>query len=299
MKSFILSLSIAACISGCSSLKPVELPQKPFGFDAKKSTALNYFNAMGLHGAIDLPKGKAETLLKERQKSVIESGLESSLKGYVLSFAFATALGLPPTVANDLAKDTAEDQFILGAGTAKNQTQTGGMYDSITLYLPYEKAKDKESARLYVFNHFVSILQSMDMKLEDINSELKYGLGKQFTHPLCEELDTECRYQISLKDPVLAYAPELMGGYKAWVWSTASQNSLFIRISQTATWSDLATFNMSKIKDNELKVQDAFFKPLVHNYPDWSVVYREATYNEAPKIIVGGDETFRFETPQP
>lgn len=283
-------------LSGCVSLKPVELPQYPYPYDSSKSMALNYANATGIY-AMDLSKGEAEELLKERQKSVIESGLSASLSGYVLSFAFASALGLPPTVANGLAKDSAKDHFILGTGTANSSKPLNASFDGVNIYLPYEKAPNKESARVYVFNYFMSLLQSTGMKLEGVEGELKYGVGHEFTHPLCEELDTSCRYQFRIKMPVLAYAPKIMGGYKAWVWSAASNNIASFGIYQVSTWGDLVKFNMSKIKDNELKVQDRFFKPLVKQYPDWSIVFRSATYNDAPQIIVG-NKIYRFERPQ-
>lgn len=295
MKPFLLSISVAVCLSGCS-IKPIELPQESFAYDKKSSAALHYSNAMGLYGPVDLPAGEAEKLLKERQESMIEAGVDSALVGYAVSFAFAAALGLPTSLANDLAMDTAESQFIMGAGTAEQPLPMH--HDQVAFYLPYEYAKDKEAARIFAFNYFKNTMQSMEMELKEIDGELEYGVGHEFTHPLCEELKTQCRYIIRIKEPVVAYAPEAMGGYKSWVWSVASRNAPYIGVYQVANWSDLATFNMSKIKNDELRVQDVFLKPLNNQYPDWAVVYRAATYNEAPKVVVGGDILY-FEHPNP
>ena len=278
---------------GCA-IKPVELPQEPYKYDQTQSIALHYAQAMGLNGAVDLPKGRTEELLKQREQAMLEAGLSSSLTGYLVSFAFAKSLGLPTSLSHELATDTAEDQFIMGTGSTKKKTAID--YDNLALYLPYELAKSKEDARQYVFNHFINTLQSMGMVLEEIDSEYEYGTGHPFTHPLCTKLETECRYQIRVREPVIAYAPEKLGGYKAWVWSTASRNGSIVGVYNVATWGQLGSFDMDIMKSNKLAIQDTFDKPLVENYPDWAVQYVTATYNEAPFVRAQGQK-YKFEKP--
>ncbi|HIF9288728.1 TPA: hypothetical protein ACX6R4_000567 [Photobacterium damselae] len=278
---------------GCA-IKPVELPQKPYKYDQTHSIALHYAQAMGLDGAVDLPKGRTEELLKQREQAMLEKGLSSSLTGYLVSFAFAKSLGLSTSLSHDLAKDTAEDQFIMGAGNTKKKKDID--YNNLALYLPYGLAKSKEGARQYVFNYFINTLQHMGMTLEEIDAEYEYGTGEPFTHPLCTKLETECRYLIKVPEPVIAYAPEKLGGYKAWVWSPASRNGSFIRVYNIATWGQLGSLDMDTIKSNELAIQDTFDKPLVEHYPNWAVQYVTATYNEAPYIRVQGQK-YKFEKP--
>jgi len=294
VKKLLLSTTLTTILVGCA-IKPVELPQEPFAYDHAHSIAQHYAKAMGINNVTDLPKGKAEQLLKERHETMLEAGLSSGLTGYMVSFAFAKALGLPTSLSHDLASDTAEDQFILGAGSADKKTIRD--YDNLAIYLPYELADTPESARRYVFDYFVGVLQDMGLKLEDIESEYEYGTGHPFTHVTCTKLDTECRYRIKVRTPVAAYAPEQMGGYKAWVWTSASKNPSYADIYNIGGWGNLLTFDMKAIADNEKAVQASFSKPMIDAMPDWAVEYKTATYNEAPFIRVKG-QTFKFEKPE-
>lgn len=292
-KKLILSLLVGS-LSGCA-VKPTPLPQRPYTYNPEHSIAQHYANALGLRDVYDLPKGEAERLLKQREEAMIEAGLNSSLTGYVVSFAFAKSLGLPTSMSHDLATDTAQDHFILGAGSTKKKTARD--YDNLAFYLPYELAANPEDARKYVFDHFINLMESMGLELEDVESEFKYGVGQPFTHSTCTKLDTQCRYRIRVKEPIAAYAPEMLGGYKAWVWSNASTNSPSIAIYDVANFSDLATFNLSQITSNEKAIQASFNLPLSNAFPDWSVQYKTATYNHAPYVLVKGQE-YKFEKPE-
>lgn len=281
----LLSSIFVATLSGCA-IEPVQLPQVPFAYDQSQSVALHYATAMGITEIVDLPEGKAEQLLKERHESMLEAGVNASLSGYVLSFAFATALGLPSSVSHDLAADTVESQFIMGAGTSESRLARD--QDILAFYLPYELADSPEVARRYVFNYFINVMQDMGLKLEDVESEYEYGLGKPFSHSVCTELDTKCRYRVRVGEPVLAYAPEQQGGYRAWVWSLPSRNLPDVSIYNLGGWGNLLSFDMDKIAANEIAIQDSFDKPLKNSYPAWAVEYRTATYNEAPFVRVNG-----------
>ena len=225
---------------------------------------------------------------------MLESGAGAALTGYAISFAFAKALGFPTSLANDLASDTAEDQFIMGAGTTKQPIPE--YYNQTAFYLPYELAGDKYSAREYAFNYFKTVMTSIGMTLEEVDAELEYGVGHEFSHPMCDELKTGCRYMIRINEPVVAYAPKVMGGYKAWVWSIASRNAPSVGIYTVANWSDIGTFSMDKITKDKLKIQDTFLKPLDEMFPKWAVKYKAATYNEPPKVEVEG-VNYMFELP--
>ncbi|EOV1094778.1 hypothetical protein ACOLXF_004508 [Vibrio fluvialis] len=286
----ILNFSLLGC-----SVKPVELPQEPYPLDHNHSQAFHLSHAMGLSNSVYLPKGEAEKLLKERKESMMEAGLSSSLSGYLVSFALAKSLGLPLTTAHDLASDSVESNFIMGAGSAKKKVITD--YENFAIYLPYELAKDKEDARSYVFNYFVNVMKNNDMVLKETDSEFEYGTGHEFSHPLCQQLETLCRYQIRIEEPVIAYAPELLGGYKAWVWSPKSRNAPIINTYTVATWGQLGTFDMDAIKYNQISIQDTFEKPLVKSYPDWLVRFEPATYAKPPFIINGITE-YQFELPK-
>jgi hypothetical protein len=284
----------AFILAGCA-VKPIELPQQPYKYDATKSVAYHYATAMGVTNVVDLPEGKAEQLLEQRRKTMLEAGVSSSLTGYAVSFVLAKSLGLSSSIANDLALDSAEDNFVLGAGT--NAKKTIRDYDNLAFYLPYEAASLPEDARRHVFEQFVQVMQNMDMDLLEIESEYEYGTGHAFKHPLCTKLDTECRYIIRIPQPVVAYAPEKLGGYKAWVWSPASRNAPGYRIYNVAAWGELATFDMETIVKNQQAIQDAFDKPIVAAYPDWVVEYKKATFNEAPYVRTRG-VNYQFIEPQ-
>lgn len=280
-------------ILGCT-VKPTQLPQHPYTYNPEHSIAQNYAQAMGINDTFDLPKGEAEKLLKRRETAMIEAGLNSSLAGYVVSFALAKSLGLPTSISHDLATDSAQTSFVLGAGSTEKKTARD--YDNLAFYLPYELADSSEEARKYVFNHFIALMQNMGLELEDIDSEYNYGVGQPFTHPTCERVDTQCRYLIRVKEPVIAYAPEILGGYKAWVWSIASRNSPSVSIYDVANFSDLATFNLSRITENEKAIQASFNLPLKDKFPDWAVQYKTATYNQPPYVLVEG-KAYKFEVP--
>lgn len=281
-------------LSGCA-IKPVELPQEPYSLDKNHSQAFHLSHAMGLVNAIDLPKGDAQRLLQERNESMIEAGLSSSLSGYLVSFALAKSLGLPLTTAHDVASDSAGSSFIMGAGTTEKKVITD--LENFAIYLPYEFAKDKEGARSFVFNYFANVMKNNDMDLKEIDSEFEYGTGHEFSHPLCKKIDTECRYKIDVGEPVIAYAPELLGGYKAWVWSPKSRNAPIISTYTVATWGQLGSFDMVTVKNNQISIQDTFDKPLVKSYPDWLVKFVPATYDKPPFVISKGTE-YQFELPK-
>lgn len=283
---------IALLLSACAS-KPVELPQAPFKYNKEDSTALHFAKAMGIN-AIDLPKGKAEALLKEREETLIERGLSASLSSYVVSFGFAKALGLPTSFAKSTAKNIAEDSFILGAMDKKEKTARD--YNQMAVYLPFEMANSKESAKQFVFDYYVNVFTNMGMKLEDLESEFKYGFGNPFQHPVCETAEAQCRYKIMVKEPVIGYAPEKLGGYKAWVWSIPSRNSGYVMTYNIGTFKQIASLDMDTIKKNELLIQDTFQKPLLENHPDWIVLYFAPTYSQAPYIMSKGVK-YKFEKP--
>ncbi len=294
MKNTLILAVPALVLAGCA-VKPVELPQFPYTYDSTKSAAYHYATAMGVADVIDLPEGKAEQLLEQRRKTMLEAGVSSGLTGYVVSFALAKSLGLPTPLSNDLALDTAEDHFVLGVGT--NEKKTIRDYDNVAFYLPYEEASSQEEARRHTFNQFAQIMRNMDMELLEVEAEYEYGTGHAFKHSLCTKLETECRYQIKIPEPVVAYAPEALGGYKAWVWSPASRNAPYFRTYNLAGWGQLATFDMETITKNQKAMQDAFNKPLFSAYPDWVVEYKTATYNEAPYVRLRG-QNYKFVKPE-
>lgn len=289
--SFIATSNLALC--GCA-VKPIELPQEPYPLDKSHSEAFHLSHAMGLSNSIDLPKGEAQKLLKDRKESMIEAGLNSSLSGYLVSFTLAKSLGLPLTTAHDLASDSVENNFILGAGTADKKSITD--YENFAIYLPYELASNNEAARAYVFKHFVNTLKNSGLDVKETDSEFEYGTGHEFSHPLCQQLDTLCRYQIRIEEPVVAYAPELLGGYKARVWSPKSRNAPIIRTYTVATWGQLGTFDMATVKNNQISIQDTFEKPFIKNYPDWLVKFVPATYDRPPFVMWHGSE-YQFDLP--
>lgn len=285
----ILNMALLGC-----TVKPIELPQEPYPLDQNHSYALHLSHAMGLSNAVDLPKGDAQKLLKERNESMMEAGLSSSLSGYLVSFALAKSLGLPLTTAHDLAADSVESNFIMGTGTSEKHKITD--YENFAIYLPYELAKNKEAARTYVFNYFMNVMKNNHMELRETDSELEYGTGHEFSHPLCQKLDTLCRYQIRIREPVIAYAPELLGGYKAWVWSPKSRNAPIIGTYTVATWGQLGSLDMTTVKNNQMSIQDTFEKPLVKNYPDWLVKFVPATYDKPP-FVISQSKMLQFELP--
>ncbi len=285
--------AVSFTLFGCA-VKPVELPQEPYSLDPAHSYAFHLSHAMGLSSAVDLPKGEAEKRLKERKESMMEAGLSSSLSGYLVSFTLAKSLGLPLTTAHDLASDSAESSFIMGAGTAEKETITD--YENFAIYLPYEFAQNQEDARAYVFNYFVHVMKNNEMALKETDSEFEYGTGHEFSHPLCQKLDTQCRYQIRIEEPVIAYAPEGLGGYKSWVWSPKSRNAPIVRTYTVATWGQLGTFDMITVKNNQMAIQDTFEKPLMKHYPEWLVKFVPATYDKPPFVIWHGRE-YQFERP--
>lgn len=290
-----LTLTVSALVLAGCAVKPIELPQQPYKYDATKSFAYHYATAMGVINVVDLPEGKAEKLLEQRRKTMLEAGVSSSLTGYAVSFLLAKSLGLSSSIANNLALDSAEDNFVLGAGT--NEEKTIRDYDNLAFYLPYDEASLPDDARRYVFDRLTQIMQNMGMNLLEIESEYEYGTGHAFNHSLCTELDTECRYQIRIPQPVIAYAPEKLGGYKAWVWSPASRNAPFYSIYNVAGWGEIATFDMDTIVKNQKAMQDTFDKQIVSAYPDWVVEYKKAAFNEAPYVRVRG-VSYKFIEPQ-
>ena len=289
---FIATSNLALC--GCA-VKPIELPQEPYPLDKSHSKAFHLSHAMGLGTSIDLPKGDAQKLLKERKESMIKAGLNSSLSGYLVSFTLAKSLGLPLTTAHGLASDSVENNFIMGAGTADKKSITD--YENFAIYLPYELASNNETAKAYVFKHFANTLKNGGLDLKELDSEFEYGTGHEFSHPLCQQLDTLCRYQIRVEEPVVAYAPELLGGYKAWVWSPKSRNAPIIRTYTIATWGQLLTFDMTTVKNNQISIQDTFEKPLIQSYPKWLVKFVPATYDKPP-FVIWNSTSLQFELPQ-
>lgn len=279
-------------LSACAS-KPIELPQEPYKYNKQDSTALHFAKAMGIN-AIDLPKGKAEELLNEREASMLERGLSSALSSYVISFGFAKALGLPTSFAKDTAKNIAENSFVLGVLDKKEKTARD--YNQMAFYLPFEQANSPEAARQFVFDYYVNVFNEMGLTLEDLEAEFKYGFGKPFQHPTCEAINTQCRYRISVKAPTPGYAPEKLGGYKAWVWSIPSHNSGYVTTYNVDKLKQIATLDTETIKANEMTIQDTFQKPFLDKQPDWAVLYFAPTYVQAPYIQSKGVK-YKFETP--
>ncbi|EHA1126411.1 TPA: hypothetical protein I7117_15025 [Vibrio vulnificus] len=248
-----------------------------------------YAKAMGTY---DLPKGEAEKQLERREIAMIEAGLNSSLEGYVAAFAFAKSLGLRTSISHTLVTDSAQSSFVLRAGST--ETKTARDYVNLTFYLPYELEGSSEDARKYVLNHFINLLLDMGLELEDVDSEYNYGVRQPFTHPTCTKVDTQCRYLIRVREPVIAYAPEMLWGYKAWVWSNVSRNSPPMSIYDVVNFSDLATFNLCRITENEKEIQDSFNLPFQDKIPDWAVQYKTVTYNQLPHIFVE-EKAYKFE----
>lgn len=282
-------------LAGCAGIQPVELPQDPYPYDKSASIAKHYSNAMGLMGVVDLPAGEAEKMLQVRKKTAIENGITSSLTGYVISFGLAKSLGLPTSAANDLAGDHVDSDFIMGASSGEKSTKAIHV-NNTAVYLPFEFTSDKSAAKKYVFDYYVELLNSMELELKELDLEYEYGTGHEFSHPLCVELEIDCRYRISIREPVLAYAPELLGGYKAWVWSPASANWFNIEVYHLENWGSILSIDTNTWAENEKRIQDTFQKPLTTGAPEWVVQYKAPTYTEAPKIIVKGNE-YKFIQP--
>ena len=270
------------CLTGCA-VKPIPLPQYPYPYNKQHSMAYHYANAMGINNVIDLPKGEAEKLLKQHEKTMIEAGLS----GYVVSFALASLLGFPISASHDLATDKMGEQFILGTSGKKKTLRD---FDNMAIYLPYDLANTPETARHYVFDFFTNAMKSIGLELQEVDTELEYGMGSPFDHPLCHKLNTNCQYQIYVKQPVIGYAPEKMGGYKAWIWSPASRNTPGISLYNVAKFSQIISFDVKTIKNNQKAIQNSFIKPLLKQYPKWAITYKTATFNKAPFILFNKKE---------
>lgn len=290
----LLSMAVIGLL-GCAGIQPVELPQAPYSYDKSVSAAKHYSNAMGLTEVVDLPEGEADKMLQVRKKTALENGVTSSLTGYVISFGLAKSLGFPTSSAKDLAGDHVDNDFIMGASSGEKYTKAIHV-DNTAVYLPFELASDKESARKYVFDYYVDLLNSMGLNLKELELEYEYGTGHEFIHPLCIELNVSCRYKIRVREPVIAYAPELLGGYKAWVWSPASANWFNIEAYHIESWGSILSIDTNAWAENEKRIQDTFQKPLTAGAPEWLVQYKAPTYTEAPKVIVKGNE-YKFIQP--
>lgn len=293
---YLIFLVITFNLVGCTatSLKPTELPQHPYAYNPHDSIALHYAQAMGIKNIVDYPKGKKVVMVKEEAVTPLEAGTSSAVTGSIISFALAKSLGFSTSDSASLAKDHIGEDFTEGA-LLKSHMPSHPFY-SLAYYLPYELADSEESARKYVFNFFLQKFKNSGLKLEDIDDAYKYGGGHKYTDAYCEKLELDCLYVDGIPRPTVAYAPEKLGGYKAWVWSKASDNEPGLALYNILTFSQIFNFDDKTIAEVEKKLDDVFYDCIESDLPDWVVEYKSPNYEDSAMVRVKG-KIYRFEKP--
>ncbi|MBT3028818.1 MAG: hypothetical protein KME48_16805 [Candidatus Thiodiazotropha sp. (ex Ctena orbiculata)] len=223
-------------------------------------------------------------LPREEVKDLAKTGRSATSRSLDLAMAAGTAKGI--FTSGNLSSGTGASLWLMSAFLGEKREL--GDFSRFFVWMPAELAESKKEAVTVLNSTYIKALKDSlpGYEVKQLPSTSKNGIRGiyvQITGPSCEK---GCFYShFYLDNPRQGKAPELLGGYDAYIWENTgswSNNNFIVR-----TENGYAVGH----KDVSRKETVEFFQRLSSSLPEWAYLYLAASKSGSglPVILHAGN----------